>query len=83
MVSIFPFGWKWRLKRLRKRWDRLREKALGKPEPLRSQLLQKLDVVENKLRTLEEQQLNLAMRARLAKEVELDLEEIKAVIKQK
>lgn len=83
MVNIFPFGWRWKLRKLRKKWDRLREKTLKKDEPLRSEILQKLDIVENKLRTLEEQQLDFVMRTRLVKEVELDLEEIKATLKQK
>ncbi|MEM5797767.1 MAG: hypothetical protein QXP39_00795 [Candidatus Aenigmatarchaeota archaeon] len=81
MVSLF--GWGWKIRRLRRRWDRLREKALKKSEPARAEILQKLDVIENKIRTLEEQQPGIVLRARLAKEVEIDLAEIDALLKEK
>ena len=55
MVLGFIFGWKWKIRRLRKRWDRLRERSLKKDEPLRGKLLQDLDTIEQDLRTLEEQ----------------------------
>lgn len=81
MVSLF--GWGWKIRRLRRRWDRLREKALKKSEPARAEILQKLDVIENKIRTLEEQQPGIVLRARLAKEVEIDLAEIDALLKER
>ena len=69
------------MKKLRKSWDRCREHALGKEEPRKKMLLERLDHIEDKLRTLEEQSVNRAARARLAKEVEIDLEEIKELLK--
>jgi ribosome-binding ATPase YchF (GTP1/OBG family) len=82
-ILNFIFGWGWKIRRLRKRWDRLREKSLKKEEPLRSGLLKKLDAIENNLRTLEEQKMNRILRARISKGVEIDLSEIKALLKSK
>lgn len=76
-------GWGWRVRRLRRKWDRIREKALKKSEPLRSTALQRLDQIEQNLRILEERQLNRFERARIAKEVEIDLAEAKAMVKAK
>lgn len=83
---MFPFslfGWKRRLRKLRKKWDREREKALKKQEPLRGQVLQKLDIIAPTLVTLEEKRLHRPERARLSKEVEITLAEIEAMLKQK
>lgn len=75
------FGWKWKVRRLRKRWDRLREKALKTDGNYKLYILEKLDKTENKLRTLEEQPINRIVRVRIAKEVEIELEEIKEMLK--
>lgn len=83
MALFGLFGWKNKVKKLRKKWDRLREKSLNKNEPLRGSLLQKLDGLENNLRTLEEQNMDKVSRARLSKELEIGLEEIKAILKLK
>jgi len=77
------FGWNWRIRRLRKKWDRIREKSLKKHEPLRHVILEKLDNAENNLRILEEQRLGRVDRARLSKTLEIDLEGIKAMLKSK
>ena len=77
------FGWNRRVRKLRKRWDRLREKSLKKPASLRVTLLPREDQIEQNLRILEERKLNRSERARLAKELEIDLEEIKAVLESK
>ncbi|MFQ5648014.1 MAG: hypothetical protein ACE5FW_02150 [Candidatus Aenigmatarchaeota archaeon] len=77
------FGWGRKVRKLRKRWDRLREKSLKAEEPVRSSALKKLDETENHLRMLEEQRLTRVDRARLAKEIEINLEEIKALLKSK
>ncbi|MBN2330264.1 MAG: hypothetical protein JXC85_00455 [Candidatus Aenigmarchaeota archaeon] len=74
------FGWGYRIRRLRKRWDRLREKTLKKDASVRSRLLQREDQIEQNLRILEERRLNRRERARLAKELEIDLAEIKAML---
>ncbi len=82
MIRIFGlFGWGHRVRKLRKRWDRCREKTLKKEEPRRKMLLEKLDRIEEKLRTLEEQSINRAARAKIAKEVEIDIEEVKELLK--
>ncbi len=80
-IITFIFGWKWKIRRLRKRWDRLREKSLKKEEPIRTDILKKLDAIENNLRTLEEQKMNRILRAKISKEVEIDLAEVEALLK--
>ncbi len=81
-VDLF-FGWQRRVRRLRRKWDREREKALRKKEPLRGSVLSKLDGVENSLRVLEEQNMSRVARARIAKEIEIDLEEIAELLRLK
>ncbi|HLD78699.1 MAG TPA: hypothetical protein VJB16_06750 [archaeon] len=79
----FLFGWNAKVRRLRKRWDRLREKALRRHEPVRSQALTKLDTCASNLSTLEEQRLGRLDRARIAKDLEIALAEIKELLKLK
>jgi hypothetical protein len=79
----FLLGWQRKIRKLRKRWDRLREKTLKKNAALRARLLTKEDQIEQNLRILEERHLHRGERARLAKELEIDLEEIKALIDEK
>jgi hypothetical protein len=76
-------GWNWRIRRLRKHWDRAREKTLKKENPIRKIALQKLDAMENNLRILEEQRLNRVTKARMTKELQINLEEVKALLKSK
>jgi hypothetical protein len=68
---------------MRKKWDRLREKSLKKKEPLRSQILQKEDQIEQNLRLLEERTLHRVERARLLKEMEIELAGLEAMVKAK
>ncbi|MFH1294474.1 MAG: hypothetical protein ABIH90_00850 [Candidatus Aenigmatarchaeota archaeon] len=77
----FLFGRSRKIRRLRRKWDRLREKSLKKHEPVRSEALKRLDIVENNIRTLEEQKLNRVVGARLAKDSEISLAEISALLK--
>ena len=74
-------GWNYRVRRLRKRWDRLREKTLKKHGAVRGEALKRLDFIENNIRTLEEQRLSRIARARMAKEAEIGLAEVKALLK--
>jgi hypothetical protein len=74
------FGWNRKVRKLRKRWDRLREKSLKKDAGMRAVILPKEDQIEQNLRILEERRLNRSERARLAKDIEIDLEEIKAIL---
>ena len=83
MVLGFLFGWNRRVRGLRKRWDRLREKSLKKGEPIRRMALERLDMIENNLKMLEEQRMDRVSRARIAKEVEIGLEEVNAMMKMK
>ncbi len=80
MMLGFLFGWPRKIRKLRKRWDRLREKSLKKRGLVKKTALEKLDMTEQKLRTLEEQKITRLDRSRLAREVELDLTEIKAML---
>ncbi len=77
------FGWRRKIRKLRKRWDRLREKTLKKDASLRARILPMEDQIEQNLRILEERHLHRGERARLAKEVEIDLEEVKAILEEK
>ena len=79
----FIFGWNWKIRKLRKKWDRLREKSLKKKNLIRKVSLEKLDSIENRLRILEEQKLSKRERARLSKEVEIDLAEVEGLIEMK
>lgn len=83
VFGITLLGWGWKIRRIRKKWDRIREKALKKKEPLKANLLTRLDQVENSLRMLEERRLTRLERARLAREVDLDLSELKEMLKMK
>ncbi len=79
----FIFGWPRKIRKLRKRWDRLREKALKKRGLIKKTAMEKLDMTEQKLRTLEEQKITRLDRSRLAREVDLDLTEIKTMLSMK
>ena len=83
MALFGLFGWKRKVRKLRKKWDRLREKALKKDDPIRRMALERLDSIENNLKMLEEQRVDRITRARLSKELEIALEEIKALLKMK
>ena len=83
MVLGFLFGWDRKVRKLRKKWDRSREKTLKKDGSLRSELLSRLDQIENHLRLLEERRLSRVDRARFAKEIEIALAEINEMLKMK
>ena len=76
-------GWNWKVRKLRKKWDRLREKSLKKKNPQRNELLKRLDMISPNLITLEEQRLGRIDKARISKDVEICLAEVKAVLKAK
>ncbi len=82
-LGITLFGWGRRVRKLRKRWDRIREKTLKKKDPLKANLLARLDQTENGLRMLEERRLSRIERARLAKEVEIELSELREMLRMK
>lgn len=71
-----------RLYKIRKKWDRLREKIDKKNPPSKQEFLERLDRVEQDIRTLEEKSdLNKWARKKMASEVELELEKIKEALK--
>lgn len=76
-------GWNWKVRKLRKRWDRLREKSLKKKNPMRMEALKRLDAISPNLITLEEQRLGRMDRARIAKDVEISMAEVNALLKSK
>jgi len=83
-IMFIPFfGYGRKIRKLRKRWDRLREKALKKKQPMRGDILAKMDLIEQNLKILEERKVNRIERSRIAKEIEIDLEEIKTLVKMK
>jgi hypothetical protein len=69
-------GWNWKVQRTRRRWDRLREHALEKKGDLRKRLLRELDLLEDNLKTLEEQKLSRRDGTRILREVEMELANI-------
>lgn len=77
------FRWTWKVRRARKKWDRLREKALKKRGPLKDKALKQLDDINSNLTMMEETQLSWVDRARISKDVEISLEEVKALLKLK
>ena len=85
LSSLFGslFGWGRKIRKLRKRWDRLREKTLKKEPRMRAILLSKEDQIEQSIAALEERRLTRAERARLARAVELDMAEVRAMLKEK
>jgi hypothetical protein len=83
MVLGSLLGWNWKVRRLRKKWDRLREKTLKKKEPIRKTALEKLDRLEDTLRILEEQRLSRMDKSRMSKELEIGLAEVKGLLQTK
>ena len=83
MVFGFVFGWDWKVRHLRKNWDRKREKTLKKKNPIRKMALEKLDTIENSLRLLEERKLSRMDRSRMYKEVEIGLAEVNGLLNTK
>ncbi len=79
----FIFGWNRKVRKLRKKWDRLREKTLKKKNPIRKMALEKLDSIENNLRTIEEQRIPKMDRSRISKEIEIGLAEVNGLLKTK
>lgn len=77
------FGWGWKVRRLRRRWDRLREKTLKKKGAARRLALQKLDSVEPSIAVLEEQKVDWITRTRMCKEIEIALEDVRTLLKSK
>ena len=77
-----PFfgGWSARVRRVRRKWDRTREKVLRKKPEKKQELLEKLDQIEAGLRMLEEKELTRTDRYRVLKEVEVGLEEVISVL---
>lgn len=82
MLSRF-FGWNAKVRKLRKRWDRCREHALRRRDPVRTQALNKLDACASNLATLEEQRLGRLDRARIARDVDIALAEVHELLKLK
>ena len=76
-------GWSRKVRKLRRNWNRAREKALTKKNPVRKMLLQKLNLIEEKLRMIEEQPMGRIHRRRLAREINIDLAEIKILLRLK
>lgn len=74
-------GWNRKVRKLRKKWDRARERSLTKKNPLKRMVLQKLDLAENQLRMLEEQPINRVQRKMFAREIEIILAEVGILLK--
>ncbi|MGC9310925.1 MAG: hypothetical protein ACP5E4_04365 [Candidatus Aenigmatarchaeota archaeon] len=70
-----------RLFKVRKRWDRTREKGIKKEPPSKDKFLERLDRIEQDLRTVEEKEdLNKWTRKKMANEIELELEKIRDAV---
>ena len=81
-VARTVLGWNYRIRRLRKRWDRLREKSLRRKDPARGAALSKLDSIATSLTTLEEQRLSRIDKIRLSHEVSAGLEIVNDMLKE-
>ena len=75
-------GWNWQVQRTRRRWDRLREHALEKKGRVRERALKELDLIEDKLRTLEEEHLSRRDRIRILREIQMELHNIADLLEQ-
>jgi len=78
----FIFGWNRKVRKLRKKWDRAREKALTKKNPLKLMILKKLDGADGHLKLLEEQDLSKQDKRKFAREIEIILAEVRVLLKQ-
>ena len=74
-------GWKWKVQRTRRKWDRLREHALDREGRIRENALKELDHIEEKVRMLEEERLSRRDRTRIMREVEMELANISDLLK--
>ena len=73
-------GWNWQVQRTRRRWDRLREHALGEKARVRMKALKNLDELEDKVKMLEEQHLSRRDRVKILREIEMELANINDLI---
>jgi len=73
-------GWNWRVRRVRRRWDRIREHALEKKGRVRENALERLDQVEDKVRMLEEEHLSRRDRVKILRETEMVLANINDLV---
>ena len=76
----FILGWDWKIRRLRRKWDRLREKTLKLQSPSRTEILKHLDSIEKNLNVLEEQNINIVAKKSLISNVSRELDKIKQQI---
>lgn len=80
---MFFFGFDRKIRGLRKKWCKLRLKALKKSKEERNNLLNKLDDIEQQLIILEEQELTRIDRSRISEEIEKNLKEVEKLLKSK
>ncbi len=72
-----------RLNNTRKKWDRLREKVIRKNYDSKSNLLQKLDSIEQDIKVLEEKDtMSIWEKRKIVSQVETGLEEVKDMIRE-
>jgi hypothetical protein len=74
-------GWNWKVRRTRRKWDRLREHALEKKGRLREKALKELDSIEDKMRIIEEERLSRRDRTKMLREVKMVLANISDLLK--
>ena len=81
VISWFVFGWKGKIYKLRRKYDRIREKAdLLDNQQQKMDVLRILDQIENTLIMLEERRIGRFERKRLASSVKSSLEKAKAIL---
>jgi len=83
MWRLFGFGFRWKVYRLRKKYDRIREKAdrCENPEK-RNAALAELDNIENTLIMLEEQNVSRLDRGRFITSVRMGIEKAKSILEE-
>jgi hypothetical protein len=82
---LTPTGqFKRRLRNTRRTWDRLREKVDRKDYSTKAELLDKLDTIEQDIRTLErkEEDMNIRDKRKIVSQVENSLDEVKDMIRE-
>jgi hypothetical protein len=89
LMSLFWFitpegQFKRRLQNTRRKWDRLREKVDRKDYSIKSNLLDKLDTIEQDIKTLErrESDMRIQDKRKIVSQVEVGLEEVKDMIRE-
>jgi len=83
MWRLFGFGFRWKVYKLRRKYDRIREKADRSKSPeKRNAALAALDSIETTLIMLEEQKVSRIDRGRYITSVRMGIEKAKSILEE-